>query len=234
MVLPHLSKHLKHTRKALVTLRESGDVRGWFGLVQKGRPKTTIKSIVPTSNKTINDPITLNDNGAADTVATAPGTTATAAEDLPPPLCPRDRHGRTNWAIPGAFERLKAAVIAVDVRVAHQASLASTTTPISTEAEIILQEGMLHSIPRSTLTRQLGKFRDAAAEFGIPSLDELTVDDMFSAWRRRPLFDHDDIQFLSNTINYRDMANTGMSRVEVISLMMEMKQLGGSVNRIKC
>ena len=53
MVLPDLkpvaTKHLRHTHKALGTLKQAGDVRGWFGLVQKGRPKS------------IKNPIALND-----------------------------------------------------------------------------------------------------------------------------------------------------------------------------
>ena len=94
-LLPHASKPLRHTRKALVTLKQAGDVRGWFGLVQKGRP----------SKKNPN-PIDRPDDGAAVAAAGAVAAPGTAAKDLPPPLCPRDWHhpGRTNWAIPAAFE----------------------------------------------------------------------------------------------------------------------------------
>ena len=81
MVLPALkpvSKHLKHTRNALVTLRQAGDVRGWFGLVQKGRPKSTPKSINPINP--IN-PIIIPNNGAA--AGAVPGTAAAADATVP-------------------------------------------------------------------------------------------------------------------------------------------------------
>ena len=87
--LPRASKHLRHTRKALVTLKQAGDVRGWFGLVQKGRPS---KKNDPNPNP-IPNPIDRPDNGAAAAPgagAAAAATPVTVAEEAMPPLCARD------------------------------------------------------------------------------------------------------------------------------------------------
>ena len=87
MVLPHLSKHLKHTRKALVNLRATGDVRGWFGLVQKGRPKQSTATIKLSRNPGSNP------GNDASTVSDLTATTAPAEDDDGPPgLYPRHTH----------------------------------------------------------------------------------------------------------------------------------------------
>ena len=155
---------------------------------------------------------------------------AMAAAKVVRPLIKRRR---MNWlSTPKVFNRLKAAVVAVDVQLEHQAR--SNAASISTEADIILQEGECHGIPRQTLERHYRKFQDVAAELG-EDLSDLTSDMVFQQpWRRKPLLDDEDVQFLSNTISYHDQANTGMTRSEIVSLMMELKQIGGPKNWKKC
>ena len=83
---PRPPKRKGHSRHALAALRANGDVRGWFGLVQKGRPKSTIK-------------LSTDSNDASSTVSslTAPSTdastvTAMAAAMEVTPIVPQAFH----------------------------------------------------------------------------------------------------------------------------------------------
>jgi hypothetical protein len=111
--------------------------------------------------------------------------------------------------------------------------LTPDTTTRPSEASIVLQESEIHGVPRQTLTFKLEQFTDVAAELGI-DLSELKPEDVYEPWRKKPLLDDNERWFLTNTIAYRDHANTGMTRAEILSLMMELKQLAGPTNRKKC
>ena len=94
-----------------------------------------------------------------------------AAEDVRPLL---NKRRRKNWASYAAFDTLKAAVLAVDVRLEHQAR--RYVASISTKADIILQGGTAHSIPRQTLECHYRKLQDIAAKLG-EDISNLTKQD---------------------------------------------------------
>ena len=99
----------RHTRQALATLRANGDVRGWFGLVKRGRPTKPIELDDSSVVSDLTAPST--DTGVVTAASrTTVGSTVAAmaaAEDIRPLIKCR----RKNWASFQAFDSLKAAVL---------------------------------------------------------------------------------------------------------------------------
>ena len=217
---PRPPKRTGHSRHAMAAMRANGDVRGWFGLVQKGRPKSTIKLSPSDDDSTVSS---LTAASSVSTDASTATTVAAMAAAMDVQLIPRRRR-RVNWSTEENFPRLLKGVLSLSVRLEHLAGVSLTTplTPATTtrplEASIVLQEAKIHGIPRQMLTRKLEEFTDVAAELGI-DLSELKSEDVYEPWRKKPLLDTDKLRFLSNTISYRDHANTGMTRAKIISLM---------------
>ena len=65
-------------------------------------------------------------------------------------------------------------------------------------------------------------FESAAEEYGV-DIGSVTREMVYKQ-KRKSLLSLDEIAFLQNVIQYRDEANQGMTRDEVISLIMELKQ----------
>jgi hypothetical protein len=208
---------IRRTRLELENMRKAGDMRGFFGHAKVGRPtiiKTTPPSPSSVSAATAASSVSALSMSSAGVGGCGGGTAASVVAPI--------RKTVNNWASEDRFPMLCKAVMAVlQRRDAPTASFGS--------ADIIQQEALAHGVPRQTLARRVPQFFEAADRNRVP-LDAITAPMIFCA-RSVALLDEAELELLMTTINYRDEANTGMSRHEVVSLIMEIVQNG---NRKKC
>ena len=153
-------KPQRHNWQVLSAFRANGDVRGWFGLVQKGRPKKA-----PTTESTINDDASTVSDLTASTGSTGTTTlTATVASDA---TVVTYHQCRMNWSTEENFPKLLKAVVSVAGRID---AVRDPTGAAWSEADIILQEGESNGIPRQTLTRKLEQFNEISNQVNMGTM----------------------------------------------------------------
>lgn len=116
---------------------------------------------------------------------------------------------RTNWNTDEAFPTLLAAMVA---------HVKKEKPPL----------GISLSVPRGTVTRMCSTFQEAAKANNVP-LESVSRQMVYKG--HDSLLTAEDIAFLQEVVKYRDEANNGMGRDEVVSLIMELKQ---TTNRKQC
>ena len=170
------------TRKQLEEARKSGDIRGWFGKLPRGRPP---KEIAVPAEAPVQS--TVSESGRS---------------DLSSETSSRGSKNCTSWNSDESFPFLRDAVVS------SKAGLPAV--------------GLVASVPRPTTIRMTSLFESAAEEYGV-DIGSVTREMVYKQ-KRKSLLSLDEIAFLQNVIQYRDEANQGMTRDEVISLIMELKQ----------
>jgi len=117
-----------------------------------------------------------------------------------------------NWSLPENFPALKAAVVA---------GLKELENDDNTGIMPMNQMG----IPRSTLCRHIKRFQEVLAATSLP-IQGLNREHVFPATRGggKPLLNDREVELLGAALIYQDEANNGMSRHEVINLIMEISQ----------
>jgi len=91
----------------------------------------------------------------------------------------------------------------------------------------LVDELVFHPIPTNTIKDNVIRFTKVAEEHGI-SINEVTYDMFWNgrATTAQALLNPSQLRFLEDTIIHRDELNNGMSRVEVLKLIMELAQTG--------
>ena len=203
--LPILSKAIRMpvTRKQKGDAKGRGDIRAWLGLLpaihpRRGRPK----------KKPLLDGEEAADSGGDHAKK--------RSAELPPVTapCKKQRGMYDKWRKdPAMFDLLKAAVINACTANVCAANMAFLTR-----------------IPRSTMDRHKTAFEKAAKEYGIPVRD-VTRQMIFPATEHgrggsgsEPLLSDDDCKFLADVAVSRDLRNNGMTRSEMINMVMELSQ----------
>ena len=166
------------TRKQLEEARKSGDIRGWFGKLPRGRPP---KEIAVPAEAPVQS--TVSESGRS---------------DLSSETSSRGSKNCTSWNSDESFPFLRDAVVS------SKAGLPAV--------------GLVASVPRPTTIRMTSLFESAAEEYGV-DIGSVTREMVYKQ-KRKSLLSLDEIAFLQNVIQYRDEANQGMTRDEVISLIM--------------
>ena len=194
------------TRKQKDEARERGDIRGWVGLQSAkqavGRPKKAL--LLDLSGA---------DDGNGEQEAKKRKTNADAEISVNESTKKQARGQYDQWRKPDMFDLLKAAVV-------------NDCTTNACNKDLILAT----RVPRQTAQRHKNAFLRAAKEHSIP-LSDVTRDMIFPAkedggWA--PLLSDDDCNFLEEIAISRDLRNNGMTRAEIITMVMEMSQSCGS------
>ena len=184
-------------RKQIEDAKERGDIRGWFVLPAKLPRGRPKKS--PLHEETDEDDGQRAKRGAV--------------LSFEEPSLKRERGMYDKWRRdPDMFALLKAAVI----------NASRTGKNYCTPALLI-------HIPRTTMGRHKAAFEAAAKQHSIP-LGDVTCQMVFPMAEcgggRAPLLTADDCKFLTDIAISRDLWNNGMTRSEIITMVMELSQCG--------
>ena len=209
------NKHTtRRTRSVLESMKKSGDLRGYFGQVKKGRPKKIQLTMRPPSPSSTSTATAASTVSALSMSSAGGGDVRGATVTTTTPGARKQKKTHTNWSHPVNFSLLRTAVLS-SIRDGIGQSLSS---------------GIEHaSIARSVLHFHRNKFAGAAVEHCV-ELKDVTAEMVYPKYKSA-LLSAKEVQFLVTTIEYRDASNNGMSRSEVISLIMQLKQTS---ERKKC
>jgi hypothetical protein len=210
----HHSTKIALTRQQKDIAKTEGDIRGWFGIVAKvpkGRPKKLATgadaSIITAAATTSTNHDTMKRSGAA----------ANSISGQPEPKRIRgDKGGKyIKWnSSDEHFAVLKAAVI----------------NTIKPDALMMVD----CRVSRATAGRYIRRF-NAAAKRNDVAVQEVTRDMIFGdteATRLSSLLSESDWKFISDIAISRDMRNNGMTRAEMITMIVELSQ-GASFKQAK-
>lgn len=217
------SKEKEHsklqTRQQKERAKETGDIRGWFGIVPKlprGRPKKSthddIKGFAVVSTKGVS---TSTRTTTSTSTSTKEGITTkrTANESMIAPPNPKRMRGGGlyNLWYSASDEQFKVLMAAV----------ANMMKPNA-------MRGLLEScqVARSTVHRYIPLFELAAKANGVP-VTEVTQDMIFLSSKktqRHSLLSESDKKFVADVAISRDLRNNGMTRAEMIAMIMELSQ----------
>ncbi|KAI2498520.1 hypothetical protein MHU86_15980 [Fragilaria crotonensis] len=192
------------TRKQKDEARERGDIRGWIGLQSAKQAVGRPKKALPLSGAD-------DDNNAKQQEAEKKRSAEVYESVITTSKKARGQYDQ--WRNPDMFLLLKAAVID-----ACTANACSKDLLLSTR------------IPRTTVGRHTAAFISAGKEHNIP-LSDVTLDMIFpvkevGGWA--PLLTDEDCKFLEEIAISRDLRNNGMTRAEIITMVMELSQCCGS------
>lgn len=188
------------TRKQKEEAKVKGDIRGWFGIIPKrprGRPKKKDK-----------EDDTLSTNIGTSIREDTSKRTAPGILVEPDPKRMREGGAYNKWdSTEEMFTTLKTAVI----------------NSINPNAPGLVVDGR---VARTTLRRYTPKFALAAKANGV-LLKNVTQEMIFSGVSKAknpPLLAPSDWKFLSEIALSRDLRSNGMSRSEMITMIMELAQ----------
>ena len=183
------------SRSQQVAAKKRGQIEGYFGKVQAGRPKSKFKTAITLD---ANLPMNKKPLDTRRPIASAKGT------------------GYINWALPENFNLLRHYVIC-HIRRKESAESDDENTGIVPATTTM--------IPRSTLNRHAKHFLQVSKEKKLPLEQVTNpMIFPKTRGGGNGLLNDNDVELLASTIIYRDEANNGMSRNEAIQLVMELSQ----------
>jgi hypothetical protein len=187
-------------RQEKAHLKKKGNLLGWFGTLPRGRPPKVDEN----GNIVVNPKLLSKKDHDDANAKKRKHQELTPLSGISNGCTKKTKATRTNWSLEENFPCLRDAVL----------------SKINADDDDNVSGAI---ISRKTLSDHVANFKRASVKFNIP-VEAVTCDMIFCIHEWKRLLCEDDVSFLGDCIRMRDNANTGMSRHEVIHLIMELAQ----------